>query len=117
MKAARLATLQAQEVADRQAFNRKLVGEETTLLLERKGRLPGQLVGKTPWLQAVQIDGTGVAIGDTVAVRITQAGTNTLFGELLNADVRPPEIGPRAWLALVLLELVSSQRRFHGAWI
>jgi tRNA-2-methylthio-N6-dimethylallyladenosine synthase len=88
IKAERLAALQAQEVADRQAFNRALVGQTTTLLLERAGRLPGQLVGKTPWLQAVQIDGAGTRIGDIVTVRITECGTNTLFGTLVDQGIR-----------------------------
>ena len=35
------------------AFNRASVGKDTQILIERKGRLPGQMIGRSPWLQSV----------------------------------------------------------------
>jgi len=52
------------------------------VLLEKPGKLPGQLVGRTPYLQAVNIMAPRSLIGSLVAVTITEVGTNTLFGAL-----------------------------------
>ncbi|WP_264574892.1 MULTISPECIES: tRNA (N6-isopentenyl adenosine(37)-C2)-methylthiotransferase MiaB [unclassified Sphingobium] len=78
----RLKRLQAALNVHQLAFNQALVGKRTTILLERKGRHPGQLIGKTPWLQSVHIDGTSAAIGDLIAVDILSAGPNSLAGAL-----------------------------------
>jgi tRNA-2-methylthio-N6-dimethylallyladenosine synthase len=91
-KAERLAELQALLEAQRQAFNRGTIGRTVDVLLEKPGRHPGQLAGKTPFLQAVQIDGGpaaggpaagGPAVGDIVPVRIMGQATNSLFGEFV----------------------------------
>ncbi len=80
-KAERLARLQERLEVHRQAFNHGTVGRTLDVLLEKAGRHPGQLAGKTPYLQMVQIDGAGLSVGDIAPVRITAAGTNSLFGE------------------------------------
>jgi tRNA-2-methylthio-N6-dimethylallyladenosine synthase len=80
IKAERLARLQALLDAQRQVFNRATVGREVDILLEKPGRHPGQLAGKSPYLQPVQLEGGG-AIGDIVPVRIVAVGSNSLFGE------------------------------------
>ena len=49
--------LQALVEAQRQAFNAATVGRTLDVLLERPGRHPGQLTGKTPYLQQVQVEG------------------------------------------------------------
>ena len=81
----RLQRLQERIEHHRQAFNHAMVGRRTEVLLEREGRHPGQLAGKTPYLQAVQIDGRGARIGDLVQVVIERAGSNSLFGRLVDA--------------------------------
>jgi len=53
---------------------------EMDILLEKPGRNPGQLIGRSPWLQSVVIDGGEAEIGDLVRVRITDAATNSLAG-------------------------------------
>ena len=58
------------------------------VLLEKPGRHPGQLAGKSPYLQAVQIDGDGATVGDIVPVTITALGSNSLFGELADVVAR-----------------------------
>ena len=82
---ARLHRLQARIEHHRQAFNHAMVGRVVEVLLERAGRHPGQLAGRTPWLQAVQIEGGAHRIGECVPVRIERAGSNSLFGRSLRA--------------------------------
>ena len=57
VKAARLAALQALLDAQQRAFNARQVGRTVPVLFERPGRKPGQMIGKTPWLQSVHVDG------------------------------------------------------------
>ncbi|MBS0504121.1 MAG: tRNA (N6-isopentenyl adenosine(37)-C2)-methylthiotransferase MiaB [Proteobacteria bacterium] len=74
----RLQRLQALIVEQQIAFNTKTVGTRATALLERKGKHPGQLIGKSPWLQSIVVDEG--AIGDLIEVDITAAGPNSLTG-------------------------------------
>jgi tRNA-2-methylthio-N6-dimethylallyladenosine synthase len=53
--------------------------------LGEAGRHPGQLAGKSPYLQPVQIETDHHAIGEVVPVRILRAGSNSLFGEAFRA--------------------------------
>jgi tRNA-2-methylthio-N6-dimethylallyladenosine synthase len=62
-------------------FNSATVGRSTEILLERKGRNVGQLIGKTPWLQSVHVTVPELSIGDMVEVDIISAGPNSLAGE------------------------------------
>ena len=79
----RLYRLQERIEHHRQRFNHAMVGREVEILLERAGRHPGQLAGKTPYLQAVQIETQTNQIGERVQVVIERAGSNSLFGRLL----------------------------------
>jgi len=74
----RLQRLQALLNEQQQAFNEATVGRTTRLLLERKGKHEGQLIGKSPWLQSVHVTAPGLVIGDMVDVEITSAGPNSL---------------------------------------
>jgi tRNA-2-methylthio-N6-dimethylallyladenosine synthase len=76
----RLQRLQALLNAQQLAFNQAKVGRRTQVLLERPGRKPGQLIGKTPWLQSVHLE-TDAATGDIVEVDLLSAGPNSLAGE------------------------------------
>ena len=75
----RLQRLQALINTQQHDFNRASVGRSTEILLERPGRKPGQLVGKTPWLQSVHIE-SDKPIGSIVDVEIITAGPNSLAG-------------------------------------
>lgn len=77
----RLQRLQAQIVADQTAFNLNTVGRTTDVLLERPGKLAGQLIGKSPWLQSVHVLAPDLSIGDIVTVQITDSGPLSLKGE------------------------------------
>ncbi|CAN5208813.1 tRNA (N6-isopentenyl adenosine(37)-C2)-methylthiotransferase MiaB [soil metagenome] len=81
----RLQRLQARIEHHRQAFNHAMVGRTVEVLLERAGRHPGQLAGKSPYLQAVQIETDANQIGDRVQVVIERAGSNSLFGRKAGA--------------------------------
>ena len=75
----RLQRLQALINRQQLAFNQASVGRRTSALLERAGKRPGQLIGKTPWLQSVHLE-TVAAIGDLIEVDILSAGPNSLAG-------------------------------------
>ncbi|MGC6400615.1 tRNA (N6-isopentenyl adenosine(37)-C2)-methylthiotransferase MiaB [Sphingomonas sp. FW199] len=75
----RLQRLQAALNRDQIAFNRATVGRTCDVLIERTGKYPGQMLGKSPWLQSVIVTGDH-AIGDIVTVRIAEAGPNSLTG-------------------------------------
>lgn len=77
----RLARLQTAINRHQVAFNSGTVGRCTDILLERKGRYPGQLIGKTPWLQSVHVTAPDSAIGDLIEVDIISAGPNSLAGD------------------------------------
>jgi tRNA-2-methylthio-N6-dimethylallyladenosine synthase len=79
-KAERLARLQALLEEQRQAFNAGTVGRTLDVLLEKPGRHPGQLAGKSPYLQPVQIDGGAHRVGEIIRVHVDRAGSNSLFG-------------------------------------
>jgi tRNA-2-methylthio-N6-dimethylallyladenosine synthase len=79
----RLQRLQALITEQQTAFNRETLGKHTSVLLEKPGKLSGQLIGKSPWLQSVHIIAPGLSIGDSVDVEITEAGPLSLKGEIL----------------------------------
>ena len=63
------------------AFNRSKVGADTRILIERTGRLPGQMIGRTPWLQSVHVE-TSARPGNIVDVTLVAAGPNSMTGAL-----------------------------------
>ena len=79
----RLARLQAQITAQQTALQDSMVGREVTVLFEKPGRLPGQMVGKSEYLHAVHVTAGGIAPGDLRRVRIVESGPNSLAGELV----------------------------------
>jgi len=80
----RLQRLQARITEHSLAFNRATIGKDTQILIDRKGRLPGQMIGKSPWLQSIFVE-TNAAIGDMLDVTVTQALPNSLGGVLKTA--------------------------------
>ena len=73
----RLQRLQALLDEQQYAFNRASAGVRMDVLLERRGRKPGQLIGKSPWLQSVHLD-TDAPIGSIVSVDIVSGGPKSL---------------------------------------
>jgi tRNA-2-methylthio-N6-dimethylallyladenosine synthase len=89
VSAERLQRLQALITRQWRAFNASFVGRTAEVLLEKPGRLTGQLVGKTPYLQTVQVMAQPALIGSLVSVAITGTGTNTLFGKIVEPARAP----------------------------
>jgi tRNA-2-methylthio-N6-dimethylallyladenosine synthase len=63
-----------------------MVGRRIDVLFEKAGRRPGQIAGKSPYLQPVQVDGPDGLIGETALVEIVDCGTNSLFGRLVAGE-------------------------------
>ncbi len=82
VKAERLERLQALLLKQQNDFAQSLVGKTMDVLLEKPGRMPGQLIGRSPWLQSVNLDANDMKIGDIIHVRITGTGPNSLFAEV-----------------------------------
>ena len=86
VKTRRLAELQALLNAQQLAFNRDSVGRVMPVLLDRRGREPGQLVGRSPYMQAVHMDAPDDRLGTIQPIRITKAHANSLTGCPAAAD-------------------------------
>jgi tRNA-2-methylthio-N6-dimethylallyladenosine synthase len=56
------------------------------ILLEKPGRHEGQLVGRSPWLQAVHVEAKGLRIGDIAPVRIEKTGKNSLSAHIMDTE-------------------------------
>ena len=75
----RLQRLQSKINEHQLAFNRSKVGRDTQVLIERSGKLPGQMIGKSPWLQSVHVE-TAAQAGEIVDVTLVAAGPNSMSG-------------------------------------
>jgi tRNA-2-methylthio-N6-dimethylallyladenosine synthase len=81
VKDERLQRLQALLMEQQGDFAVSLVGRTIDALIEKPGRQPGQIVGRSPWLQPVILDETAGEIGDIVRARIIRVGQTSLFAE------------------------------------
>ena len=75
----RLQRLQTRINQHQLAFNRSKVGVETQVLIERKGKHEGQMIGRSPWLQSVHVE-TAAEPGDILPVTLVAAGPNSMTG-------------------------------------
>ena len=89
VQAERLQRLQAVIGRQWRAFNARFAGKTLEVLLEKPGRHPGQLVGRTPYLQTVQVIAPRRLIGSALPVTITEVGSNSLFGTLAGQPSTP----------------------------
>jgi tRNA-2-methylthio-N6-dimethylallyladenosine synthase len=97
VKAARLDDLQAILNTQQLAFNRASVGRVLSVLFERAGRHPGQLVGRSPYMQAVHATAPRSAEGKIIDVRISELHANSLAGVMAaSGPQRPPATAARA---------------------
>ena len=86
VKSARLTQLQSQLSAQQSAFNAACVGNMVPVLLEKPGRREGQLVGRSPYLQAVHVDNCEAEINSIINVVVTNASRNSLTGVIKKAS-------------------------------
>ncbi len=82
VKTERLNRLQSLLRAQQQTFNKATIGRTLPVLLEKPGRREGQLVGRSPYLQAVHLEASPQQLGQIVEVKITAATANSLTGQL-----------------------------------
>ena len=80
LKAERLAELQWLLARQRASFDAATVGRVMPVLLEKTGRHPGQLAGRSPYLQAVHVEAQSSLLGAVADVEITAALPNSLAG-------------------------------------
>ena len=80
VKRERLHALQSLIDRDRHAFDRTMIGRRLDVLFEGKGRKPGQIAGRSPYLQAVHVEGPEGLIGQIAAVDILASSPNSLTG-------------------------------------
>ena len=85
LKDERLAEIQALLREQTQAFNASRVGMVCDVLLTGPGRHPGQIAGRTPWLQPIHLMGDQNLIGTIVPVRVVATMPNSLSGVLAAA--------------------------------
>ena len=78
VKGERLQELQALLNKQQEEFNQDCVGRKMTILLEKKGRKEGQLIGRSPWLQSVIVDESLGKPGELVEVLVNRAAPNSL---------------------------------------
>jgi tRNA-2-methylthio-N6-dimethylallyladenosine synthase len=90
VKAGRLDRLQALLRQQQEAFNRAMVGRTLPVLFERAGRHAGQLIGRSPYLQAVHADVPETRIGHIAEVVIEDVRPNSLAGRLVHARTTTP---------------------------
>ena len=81
VKGVRLARLQELLGEQQQAFNRDCIGRTIDILLEKKGRHEGQLIGRSPWLQSVVVEGDLSEIGHMLTVKVASSGPVSLLAE------------------------------------
>jgi tRNA-2-methylthio-N6-dimethylallyladenosine synthase len=82
VKGERLARLNALLEAQQAAFNARQVGRVLPVLFEKLGRHPGQIIGRSPYLQAVHATAPDRLIGQIAPVRIESSARNSLAGTL-----------------------------------
>ena len=81
----RLEDLQALLLTQMAAFYQSCVGQTFDILLEKPGRYEGQLIGRSPYLQSVNVTAPGARIGDIVRVKVIEARPNSLMSELADS--------------------------------
>ena len=89
-KTERLAALNELITAQMRDFGRSVVGRTLDVLIEKPGRMPGQIGGRSPYLQAVHMPGPERLIGTVQSVLIVAAGNNSIEGKIVTHEERRP---------------------------
>ncbi|WP_181707948.1 tRNA (N6-isopentenyl adenosine(37)-C2)-methylthiotransferase MiaB [Chthonobacter rhizosphaerae] len=99
VKTERLHRLQALIDDQERRFAAGLVGRTLPVLLEKAGRLPGQLVGRSPYLHPVHVTAPAGLIGSIAPVAITSTGRHSLNGDVVPSDGAEPGASPAVRLS------------------
>ena len=92
VKSDRLQRLQRAIDRNQAAFNRRCLNRTFAVLFERPGRHSSQIVGRSPYLQPVQVEAPPALIGEIAAVTVTEVASNSLFGTLAQAPSPAPAL-------------------------
>jgi tRNA-2-methylthio-N6-dimethylallyladenosine synthase len=96
VKSERLAVLQELLNEQQMSFNENCVGETVPVLFDRPGRYPGQIVGRSPYMQAVHADGPLSMLGAIAEVTVDSAHGNSLGGAISmsggDGELRPGRV-------------------------
>jgi tRNA-2-methylthio-N6-dimethylallyladenosine synthase len=111
VKTERLYRLQDVLNRHQKAFNAGCVGKSFDVLFEKAGRHAGQLVGRSPYLQPVQVMAPSSMIGEIHRARITEVSANSLFGELAEATARASAADLKFLQQLPHIQLGTSNRK------
>ena len=87
VKANRLQQLQELLNEQQVAFNQKTVGTIQSVLLDRKGRLEGQFIGRSPFMQSVAVFASDRLMGQVIDVRIEEAHPNSVSGSVVIDEI------------------------------
>jgi len=90
VKDERLARVQALIARQTLGFNHAMLGRNLPVLFEKAGRHPGQIAGRSPYLQAVHAEGPSSLIGKVAEVAIESVEANSLGGRLAETPVAGP---------------------------
>jgi tRNA-2-methylthio-N6-dimethylallyladenosine synthase len=85
VKSERLAELQSLLAKQQKSFNDDCRGKKMSVLFEKSGRHAGQIVGRSPYLQAVYVSGPTSLIGQIGQVKVTEIKPNSLAADLLDS--------------------------------
>jgi tRNA-2-methylthio-N6-dimethylallyladenosine synthase len=85
----RLARLQELIDSQQSAFNKAAIGTTVDVLFERAARNPGQIVGRTAYLQPAHVMASDSIIGQVLPVRIGSLERYSLLGELAPSPTVP----------------------------
>ena len=83
-KSDRLARLQEVLSSQQREFQRSQVDRVLPVLLEKRGRLGGQLVGRSPYMNSVHVQAGDILLGQIVPTRILKSEPNSLAGEIVH---------------------------------
>jgi tRNA-2-methylthio-N6-dimethylallyladenosine synthase len=84
VKSARLAILQDLLRSQQLEFNKQFIGKDIDVMFDKAGKYSRQIIGKSPYLQSVIVESDDNIIGEIKKVHITEAGLNSLIGEIIN---------------------------------
>ncbi len=82
-KSDRLARLQEVLSSQQREFQRSQVDRVLPVLLEKRGRLDGQLTGRSPYMNSVHVQAGDMLLGRIVPARILKSEPNSLAGEIV----------------------------------
>ncbi|MBR6231873.1 MAG: tRNA (N6-isopentenyl adenosine(37)-C2)-methylthiotransferase MiaB [Alphaproteobacteria bacterium] len=83
VKTRRLIKLQKLLQSQQRTFNEATVGKVLDVLLTERGKVKGQLVGYTPYMQGTVVRAPLKMLGEIVSVKIISASATALTGEII----------------------------------